>query len=151
MQNFMKEVEEKIELRKKYKMEMMEYSTDSKEYNKLNKAQKEIKDWLNQQVDLDLPVYFTRATYYSYLKRQEEEKNKIKVSKEDNIPFGKFYEMSFNAEELAHTQPREKYLNVDKIKDLDDVKRVLKFLKIKAIDDGIMQTNGFEEVRDLFE
>lgn len=46
---------------------------------------------------------------------------------------------------------RNKELNVDKIQSLDDVKRVLKFLKITAVDNGIIRSNGFEEVRDLFD
>jgi hypothetical protein len=44
-----------------------------------------------------------------------------------------------------------KPLNIDKIKTLDDVKRILKFLNIEVeMHEGIIR-NGFEEVKDLFE
>lgn len=52
---------------------------------------------------------------------------------------------------LISTTYDVKYLNVDKIQTLDDVKRVLKFLKITAVDNGVITTNGFEEVKYLFE
>lgn len=48
-------------------------------------------------------------------------------------------------------QPVEKCLNVDKIKDIEDIKRILKFLNIKVVSNGVIESNGFNEVRDLFE
>ncbi len=42
-------------------------------------------------------------------------------------------------------------LNVDKIKDISDVRRILKFLDIKVEEDGMTEPNGYDEVRDLFE
>lgn len=42
-------------------------------------------------------------------------------------------------------------LNVDRIKDLNDVKRILKFLDIKVEADGVIEPHGYDEVRDLFE
>ena len=122
MGKLMKEIEEKINKRKEYKMKMFQYPKDSVKYRTYDTLQQGIKDWLNKQVDLDLPVYFTRATFYAYMKSKEQENN-IEVSQEDNKPFDTLYKMSFKAEELAATEPREKYLHVDKIKDLDDVKR----------------------------
>jgi hypothetical protein len=47
--------------------------------------------------------------------------------------------------------PTYKKLNTNKIKDIEDIKRVLEFLNITAIDDGHMQSHGFEKVKDLFE
>jgi hypothetical protein len=42
-------------------------------------------------------------------------------------------------------------LNVNKIKDLEDVKRVLKFLNIEfELPDGCSR-HGFEDVKDLFD
>lgn len=50
----------------------------------------------------------------------------------------------------AYDNTVTKTLNVDKIKDLDDVKRVLKFMNITA-KTGAIQSNGYNEVKDLFE
>ena len=41
-------------------------------------------------------------------------------------------------------------LNVDKIQTLDDVKRVLKFLRIEAVTSDTICPNGWNEVKDLF-
>ncbi|HDK7194872.1 TPA: hypothetical protein PTV74_003179 [Clostridium botulinum] len=42
-------------------------------------------------------------------------------------------------------------LNVDKIKSLEDVKRIFKFLNIQVEADNYIQPHGFEEVKDLFD
>ncbi|NFB32678.1 hypothetical protein EXN65_21570 [Clostridium botulinum] len=44
-----------------------------------------------------------------------------------------------------------RYLNVDKIKSLEDVKRIFKFLNIQVESDNYIQPHGFEEVKDLFD
>lgn len=44
-----------------------------------------------------------------------------------------------------------KKLNIDKIKDIEDVKRVLEFLNIEVTIDKYTQPNGFDKVKDLFE
>lgn len=49
------------------------------------------------------------------------------------------------------TKKINKRLNVDKIKDLEDVKRVLDFMNIQVeLSEGIGRV-GFDEVEDLFE
>jgi hypothetical protein len=48
-------------------------------------------------------------------------------------------------------KPIQRTLNVNNIKNLEDVKRILKFLNITAYDGVIGMSYGFEEVRDLFE
>jgi hypothetical protein len=47
--------------------------------------------------------------------------------------------------------PIKKQLNINNIKDLEDVKRVLELLHIEAYWDGITQSDGFDKVKDLFE
>ncbi|MGO5072362.1 hypothetical protein ACTQ4K_00175 [Clostridium sporogenes] len=42
-------------------------------------------------------------------------------------------------------------LNVDKIKSLEDIKRIFKFLNIQVEADNYIQPHGFEEVKDLFD
>lgn len=44
-----------------------------------------------------------------------------------------------------------KSLNIDKIKNLDDVKRVLKFLNITVTVSDSVSVNGYDEVKDLFD
>lgn len=45
----------------------------------------------------------------------------------------------------------KKKLNVNKIKNIEDVKRILEFINIEAtVDDNII-SKGFEKVSDLFE
>ena len=44
-----------------------------------------------------------------------------------------------------------KSLNIDKIKNLDDVKRVLKFLNITITVSDSVSVNGYDEVKDLFD
>lgn len=148
MENFMKEVEEKLKDKENYKRMRDIIPPNTQGYIEINELIDDIDNWLNEQVDLDLPMYFTRLSYYNYLKEKQDKENTTEVSQEDNKPYNAAF---INIDDLISTQPREKYLNVDKIKDLEDVKRVLKFLKIKAIDDGVVQTNGFEDVKDLFE
>lgn len=148
MENFMKEVEEKLNEKENYKRMRDIIPSNTQDYIEINELIDYIDNWLNEQVDLDLPMYFTRLSYYNYLKEKQDKENTTEVSQEDNKPYNAAF---INIDDLISTQPREKYLNVDKIKDLEDVKRVLKFLKIKAIDDGVVQTNGFEDVKDLFE
>lgn len=148
MENFMKEVEEKLNEKENYKRMRDIIPSNTQDYIEINELIDYIDNWLNEQVDLDLPMYFTRLSYYNYLKEKQDKENTTEVSQEDNKPYNAAF---INIDDLISTQPREKYLNVDKIKDLEDVKRVLKFLKIKAIDDGVIQTNGFEDVKDLFE
>ena len=71
--------------------------------------------------------------------------NKISKITASDIAKGTTYHMQ------AFTRPTRKSLNIDKIKTLDDVKRVLKFLDITAnVGNGITQ-NGYGEVKDLFE
>ncbi|WP_061316890.1 hypothetical protein [Clostridium botulinum] len=43
-----------------------------------------------------------------------------------------------------------RYLNVDKIKGLEDIKRILKFLDIRVEEKKHVCLKGFEEVKDLF-
>ena len=148
MENFMKEVEEKLNEKENYKRMRDIIPPNTQDYIQINELIDYIDNWLNEQVDLDLPMYFTRLSYYNYLKEKQDKENTTEISQEDNKPYNAAF---INIDDLISTQPREKYLNVDKIKDLEDVKRVLKFLKIKAIDDGVVQTNGFEDVKDLFE
>lgn len=54
-----------------------------------------------------------------------------------------------NIDEIIMTSPKK--LNINKIKDLEDVKRILEFMDIKAIDDGRLISHGFEKVKDLFD
>lgn len=44
-----------------------------------------------------------------------------------------------------------RHLNVDRIKSLEDVKRILKFLNIQVETNNYIQPHGFEEVKDLFD
>lgn len=133
MENFIKEVEEKVELRKKYKIEMFKHPIDSEEYNKFNKLQKEIKEWLHEQVDLDLPIYFDRLSYASYLKSCKEEKTEIPVSKEDNIvipPYNpKLHEKLYK---YIYEKDEEYKLHADRIQNMSDVITVLKLLDVQV-------------------
>lgn len=129
---FIEEVEEKVELRKKYKIEMTKHPVNSEEYGRLNKLQKEIKEWLKEEVDLDLPVYFDRLSYASYLKSQRE-KAQIPVSKEDNIilsPYNpglqqKLYECMWETDKTYK-------LHADRIQNMNDVIAVFKLLDIQV-------------------
>lgn len=47
--------------------------------------------------------------------------------------------------------PQVKTLNVDKIKDLDDVKRILRFLNIRISTNNGFTQQGFDKVEDLFD
>jgi len=62
------------------------------------------------------------------------------------------HQLPFDTTKIINLETVEVYkkLNIDKIKNLDDVKRILEFLNIQARDDHI-QTYGFEKVKDLFE
>jgi len=55
--------------------------------------------------------------------------------------------LSLNYDEFVYRHN----LNTDKIKTLDDVKRILKFLNISATTSETVLPNGWEEVKDLFE
>ena len=69
--------------------------------------------------------------------------NKITASE---IISGKFYH---NAPTFTH--PVIKRLNADKIKTIEDVKRVLNYLNITAEVGNGLARQGYEEVKDLFE
>lgn len=69
--------------------------------------------------------------------------NKITASE---IIGGKHYHNSH-----TFTYPVIKRLNVDKIKTIEDVKRVLNYLNITVEVGSGLTRQGYEEVKDLFE
>lgn len=83
-------------------------------------------------------------------KLEEFKKDFIKKTKEvRNKEFQDFKETVLNIDINQLTTVNR--LNVDRIKDLNDVKRILKFLDIKVETDGVIEPHGYDEVRDLFE
>lgn len=165
-------VDEMIKLRKRYKRELYNYTSGSKEYNIVyckidlltDMIYKKIGLSNKKQLDENMNILNEirednkKGSTKENLKEFKEEFNKqFGDLKESTIPDlkiddGKIRDIIRNTIISSSTIERqEKHLNVDKIVSLEDVKRVLKFLKIKAIDDGVIQTSGFEEVRDLFE
>lgn len=80
-------------------------------------------------------------------KKIKEDRRKLSQSKEYIDKVSK--EIAKNIE--SNNLPVVKRLNVNKIQDLNDVKRILNFLNITVETDGIMEPNGYDEVRDLFE
>lgn len=150
--------EELVRLRKELKKGLFTYSTDEPEFTKIQNQIELLKDEINKrnlQVFPDIKV--EKISNYEEVIDEEpviEEKNKLEIfrdelskkSKEEiDKAFGEF--IDFTTVEMN----KVKSLNVDKIKSLEDVKRVLKFLNITATDNGVVTTSGFEEVRDLFE
>lgn len=150
--------EELVRLRKELKKGLFTYSTDEPEFTKIQNQIELLKDEINKrnlQVFPDIKV--EKISNYEEVIDEEpviEEKNKLEIfrdelskkSKEEiDKAFGEF--IDFTTVEMN----KVKSLNVDKIKSLEDVKRVLKFLNITATDNSVVTTRGFEEVRDLFE
>lgn len=82
-----------------------------------------------------------------YEEKIKEDRRKLSQSKEYIDKVSK--EIAKNIE--SNNLPVVKRLNVNKIQDLNDVKRILNFLNITVETDGIMEPNGYDEVRDLFE
>lgn len=172
-------VDEMIKLRKRYKRELYNYTSGSKEYNIVYCKIDLLTDMIYKKIGLSNKKQLDEnmnilneirednkkgSTKENLKEFKEEFKSKTKEEinkqfedfKESTIPDlktddGKIRDIIRNATLSSTIERQEKHLNVDKIVSLEDVKRVLKFLKIKAIDDGVIQTSGFEEVRDLFE
>lgn len=82
-----------------------------------------------------------------YEEKIKEDRRKLSQSKEYIDKVSK--EIAKNIE--SNNLPVVKRLNINKIQDLNDVKRILNFLNITVETDGIMEPNGYDEVRDLFE
>ena len=132
MEKFIKEVESKLREKQRYINRRENLPKDSTSYTSYTLLIDEINNWLDEQVDLDLPVYFNRLSYYKYLKHQKEI-TEIPVSKEDNIvipPYNpglheKLYECMWEAD--------KKYkLNADRIQNMSDVIAVFKLLDIEV-------------------
>lgn len=166
-------VDEMIKLRKRYKRELCTYTSGSKEYNIVYCKIDLLTDMIYKKIGLsnkkqldEIREDNKKGSTKENLKEFKEE-FKSKTKEEINKQFEDFKEstipdLKIDDEKIrdiirntiissSTIERQEKHLNVDKIVSLEDVKRVLKFLKIKAIDDGVIQTSGFEEVRDLFE
>lgn len=150
--------EELVRLRKELKKELFTYSTEEPEFTKIQNQIEILKDELNKRYLQAFPgIKVEKISNYEEVIDEEpviEEKNKLEIfrdelskkSKEEiDKAFGEF--IDFTTVEMN----KVKSLNVDKIKSLEDVKRVLKFLNITATDNSVVTTRGFEEVRDLFE
>lgn len=147
-------LDELVRLRKEYKKKMFKYPSGTKEYNIMCSKVNVLKRVINERAGL-----FKKEETREKIDEFREEMEQMKDKHQRMIEFEEsaLKDMKIDSVEIdniianATIGPVEKYLNVDKITSLEDVKRVLKFLKIKAVDDGIVQSHGFEEVRDLFE
>lgn len=158
-------------LRSNIKMRMFHYPLYDSQYTNLRKQAEVVKNEINKRYGLYSKEAMEKARKLLGYEGEIIEKNKKpietfgdefkKKSKEEiDKGFEDFKQTTTKIDKsmmpdeyykLISTTDGVKYLNVDKIQTLDDVKRVLKFLKITAVDNGVITTNGFEEVRDLFE
>ena len=168
--------EELIRLRKELKKELFSYSTHEPEFTKIQNQIEALKNEINKRYIQypDSKVKVEKISNYEGVVDEEsvteekEEKNKLEIFREElstkskeeiDKAFENFKEDKLDISMLPSEymdmttieMNKVKCLNVDKIQSLDDVKRVLKFLKITAVDNGVITTDGFEEVRDLFE
>lgn len=167
--------EELVRLRKELKKELFTYSTDEPEFTKIENQIEILKDELNKRYLQAFPgIKVKKISNYEEVIDDEsiidekEKKNELKIFREElstkskeeiNKAFEEFKEDKLDISILPEQyidfttveMNKVKSLNVDKIKSLEDVKRVLKFLNITATDNSVVTTSGFEEVRDLFE
>lgn len=147
-------LDELIKLRKEYKKEMFKHPSGSKEYNIMCCKVDTVKYIINKKAGL-----FKKEETIEKIDEFREEMKQMKDKRQRMIEFEEttLKEIQVDSAKIDSiiantiTGPVEKYLNVDKIQSLEDVKRVLKFMNIKVVDDGVVQSIGFEEVRDLFE
>lgn len=79
--------------------------------------------------------------------RKSKRFNKLTTEDKTNKYEECYTEFNIDLNKLTTT----KTLHIDRIKDLEDVKRVLKFLNITVEADGVVEPHGYNEVRDLFE
>lgn len=149
-------------LRKNIKMKMFHHPSYDSQYTNLGKQAEVVKDEINKRYGVYSNHNIEKARKLLDYKGEEIEKNKKpietfrdefkKKSKEEiDKGFENFKQTTAKLDKSILETDCVKYLNVDKIQSLDDVKRVLKFLKITAVDNENISTNGFEEVRYLFE
>lgn len=153
-------IDEMIVLRKRYRKELDTYASESREYYVTCCKMNLLRDMINKKMGL-----FNKQQLDEIREKRKEEST---ISISDNminkeIDRSSELDLKIDEEKIklrdivrnttisSAIEHQEKHLNVDKILSLEDVKRVLKFMNIKAVDDGVLQSQGFEEVRDLFE
>lgn len=133
--DFMNEIKEKIERRDFYREEKNKHAAQLEMFIVYDKLEREAQQWLDVAVDLGIPALMTREQYYNYQSEKKEELPKIDLSS------------LIDERNIVYTRK----LKVDKIKDLDDVKRVLEFLNITVTTGNGLAKEGYDKVKDLFE
>ena len=130
MKKFMKEVEEKIQQKEIYEKNREELYKSSRAYDNYSKLIECIEDWLNEQVDLDLPIYFTRLSYYNYLK--DKEKEDIESNSIDTLIYPNNPGLNAKLYEYMCEKDEEYKLNTDNIQNISDIITVFKLLDIRV-------------------
>lgn len=137
--DFMNEIKERIERRDFYREEKNKHESELELFLVYDKLEREAQQWLDVSVDLGIPALMTREQYYNYQSEKKEETPKIDLSS--------LIDIDIDERNILYTRR----LKVDKIKDLDDVKRVLEFLNITVTTGNGLVEEGYDKVKDLFE
>lgn len=136
MEKFMKEVE--LRLRKKAHYQSMLNLEDINpesgvDYEKLIN---EINEWLQEEVDLDIPAYFDRLSYYNYLKEQKEKNNddKLEIKFPSYEPALHSYNPGLHEKlyECMWEKDEQYKLHAERIQNMSDVIAVFKLLDIQV-------------------